>query len=190
MADGLTAGMMEDRALVSQILGGDMQAFRVLIRQNERLVAHMVGKLISNREEHEEICQDVFLKVYTRLCDFNFQSRLSTWIATIAYRQAINSFRKQQPMMGELPEGEEAGKFLVSHDNPEETVEDDDLDNYIHKLIDQLPPQYRIVLTLYHIECMSYEEIGEVTGMPEGTVKSYLFRARTRLKEKVKSLLK
>jgi RNA polymerase sigma-70 factor (ECF subfamily) len=52
-------------------------------------------------------------------------------------------------------------------------------------LADKLPPHYKLVLTLYHIEGMSYPEIGEVTGMPEGTVKSYLFRARNLLKEKV-----
>jgi RNA polymerase sigma factor (sigma-70 family) len=178
--------MMDDRALVSQILGGNMQAFRMLIKTNERLVGHMVGKLVSNREEHEEICQDVFLKVYNKLSEFNFQSKLSTWIATIAYRHAINSLRKAKLVMNEIPEGESGNAFFVSEENPEEILEDKDMDEYILKLIDQLPAQYRLVLSLYHVDGMNYQEIGEITGMPEGTVKNYLFRARTLLKEKVK----
>ena len=78
--------MIEDRALVSKVLNGDMNAFRLLIRQHERLVAHMVSKVVKSAEEREEVCQDVFLRVYEKLNEFNFQSRLSTWIATIAYR--------------------------------------------------------------------------------------------------------
>jgi RNA polymerase sigma factor (sigma-70 family) len=181
--------MMDDRALVSQILAGNMQAFRVLIKLNERLVGHMVGKLITHKEEHEEICQDVFLKVYNKLNEFNFQSKLSTWIATIAYRHAINSLRKNKIISKELPENETANSYFVSEENPEEILGDKDMDEYIMKLIEQLPTQYKLVLSLYHVEGMNYQEIGNITGMPEGTVKNYLFRARTLLKEKVKKHL-
>jgi RNA polymerase sigma factor (sigma-70 family) len=181
--------MMDDRALVSQILGGNMQAFRMLIQLNERLVSHMVGKLINNREEHEEICQDVFLKVYNKLGEFNFQSKLSTWIATIAYRHAINALRKHKLIMSELPEGDGANAIFVTEENPEEIFGDQDMDAYILRLIEQLPPQYKLVLSLYHVDGLNYNEIGEITGMPEGTVKNYLFRARTLLKEKVKKHL-
>jgi RNA polymerase sigma factor (sigma-70 family) len=178
--------MMDDKTLVSRVLGGDMQSFRILIKQNERLVAHMVGKLIRNREELEEICQDVFLKVYNRLGDFNFQSKLSTWIATIAYRHAINASRRHRLNVTVLPDHEQATSVFANVETPAQIVEDRDLDDFILKLVDLLPDQYKIVLTLYHLESMSYEEIGEITGMPEGTVKNYLFRARTLLKEKVK----
>jgi RNA polymerase sigma factor (sigma-70 family) len=181
--------MMDDRALVSQILGGNMQAFRMLIKMNERLVGHMVGKLVTHKEEHEEICQDVFLKVYNKLSEFNFQSKLSTWIATIAYRHAINSLRKHKLVMKELPENESANSYFVSDEDPESALSDKDMDAYILKLVDQLPTQYKLVLTLYHVEGMNYLEIEEITGMPEGTVKNYLFRARTLLKEKVKKHL-
>lgn len=167
-----------------------MQAFRMLVKSNERLVAHMVGKLVNNREEHEEICQDVFLKVYNKLSEFNFQSKLSTWIATIAYRHAINSLRKNRMITHEIPEGESASHYFVTEENPENILGDKDMEEYIHKLVDQLPAQYKLVLSMYHVEGMSYQEIGTITGMPEGTVKNYLFRARTLLKEKVKNHLK
>lgn len=86
----------------------------------------------------------------------------------------------------ELPEEESNTVIFISQDSPEETIEDKDMEEYVLKLVSQLPPQYKLVLTLYHVEGMNYQEIGEVTGMPEGTVKNYLFRARHMLKEKVK----
>lgn len=98
--------MTDDRELVSRILSGETQAFRLLIRQQERLVAHMVGRLIDQHEDREEICQDVFMKVFEKLGDFNFQSQLSTWIATIAYRQAINHLRKRKVLTADLPSEE------------------------------------------------------------------------------------
>jgi RNA polymerase sigma-70 factor (ECF subfamily) len=177
---------MEDRALVSNVLEGDMSAFRQLIRQHERLVAHMIGRIVKSDVEREELCQDVFLKVYEKLGEFSFQSRLSTWIATIAYRHAINHLRKNKLLLTDIPEDDRFSTSFVEEINPETLLTEQDMDNFILKLIDQLPPQYKVVLTLYHVDEKNYTEIGEITGMPEGTVKNYLFRARNLLKEKVK----
>lgn len=181
--------MIDDRALVRKILEGDIQAFRLLISQHERLVAHMIGRLVKSQEEKEELCQDVFLKVHEKLGEFSFQSRLSTWIATIAYRQAINHLRKKKMFFAEIPEEENNTSPFVELENPESVMSEKDMDTFIFKLIDELPPQYKAVLTLYHIEDMTYPEICEVLSMPEGTVKNYLFRARNLLKEKVKKYL-
>ena len=176
--------MIEDRALVSKILGGDMPAFRLLIKQHERLVVHMIGRLVKHDGEREELCQDVFLRVYDKLNEFTFQSRLSTWIATIAYRHAINHLRKKKAIQWSNIDDEEnfTTKF-IEHENPESIISDKDMDAYVLKQIEDLPVQYKTVLTLYHVEHMNYQEIGEITNMPEGTVKNYLFRARKLLKD-------
>jgi RNA polymerase sigma factor (sigma-70 family) len=181
--------MTEDRALVSRIMKGDQQAFRLLIKQNERLVAHMVGRLIDRDEDREEVCQDVFLKVYEKIGEFNFHSKLSTWIATIAYRHGVNFLRKKKIDLRDIPEEKSFTSHYISDDDPEETLADQDIDALLMKLINHLPAQYKAVLTLYHVDGMNYSEVGEVTGMPEGTVKNYLFRARNLLKEKVKKYL-
>lgn len=181
--------MTDDQALVSRIVSGDIQAFRLLIRQHERLVAHMIGRLVRNPEEREELCQDVFLKVHEHLPEFNFQSRLSTWIATIAYRHAINFMRKRKMLLTDIPEEDSISGYFVEEATPETMASEQDLDRVVLSLVDTLPAQYKVVLTLYHVDGMSYPEIGEITGMPEGTVKSYLFRARNLLKEKVKQYL-
>lgn len=181
--------MINDRLLVSRILGGDMQAFRLLIQQNERLVAHMIGRLINSEEDREELCQDVFMRVYDKLSEFNFQSKLSTWIATIAYRYAINHLKKKRLLLSDIPDEDRYASSFVEEENPEKIMQEQDTDAFVLKLADQLPVQYKTVLLLYHVEEMSYPEIAAVTGMPEGTVKNYLFRARNLLKEKVKKYL-
>jgi len=181
--------MIDDRALVSRIMSGDKQAFRLLIKQHERLVAHMVSRLVDRNEDREELCQDVFLKVYEKISEFSFQSKLSTWIATIAYRMGINHLRKKKIELSDIPEEESFTSHFVSDSDPQESMENNEIETMTLKLIDQLPPHYKTILTLYHIDQMNYAEIGEVTGMPEGTVKNYLFRARNLLKEKVKKYL-
>jgi RNA polymerase sigma-70 factor (ECF subfamily) len=181
--------MTEDQALVSRIISGDKQAFRLLIKQHERLVAHMVGRLIDRAEDREELCQDVFLKVYDKIGEFNFQSKLSTWIATIAYRMGINHLRKKKIALSDIPDEESFTTHFISGDDPHECMEDSEIETMTLRLIDQLPVNYKTVLTLYHVDQMNYEEIGNITGMPEGTVKNYLFRARNLLKEKVKKYL-
>jgi len=180
--------MVDDRNLVRRIQDGDMHAFRHLIRQHERLVVYMVRKVVNNEAEREEICQDVFLKVYNSLGTFAFQSRLSTWIATIAYRHALNHLRRRDIPLAELPSDDSASAF-VELQTPESMVMDTDMTEQIRALIDKLPLQYRTIVNLYHIEEMSYSEIATVMELPEGTVKSYLFRARTMLKEYVKKYI-
>lgn len=181
--------MIDDKDLVSQVLSGDRQAFRMLIKQNERLVGHMIARLIDRQEDREELCQDVFLKVYEKLGEFTFQSKLSTWIATIAYRHGINHLRKRKIEIRELPDEENYKEQFTSPENVEENFSDQQLDNMVMDMIDQLPPQYKAILTMYHVQEMSYPEMVEITGLPEGTVKNYLFRARQLLKEKVKKYL-
>ncbi|MBX7124755.1 MAG: RNA polymerase sigma factor [Cyclobacteriaceae bacterium] len=181
--------MTDDRVLATLVAGGDPQAFKQLIQRHERLVSHMVSRLIDNQEDLEEICQDVFLKVYERISDFGFQSKLSTWIATIAWRHAINHKRRQKMSMSEFPDDEDFNKVVASDINVENELSETQLESVVQQLADQLPAHYRGVLMMYHVESMNYQEIGEVTGMPEGTVKNYLFRARHLLKEKVKTYL-
>jgi RNA polymerase sigma-70 factor (ECF subfamily) len=181
--------MIEDRTLVMKVLAGDMQAFRLLIKQNEKLVAHMIGRLVKKEEEREELCQDVFMRVHEKLGEFSFQSKLSTWIATIAYRHAINHLRKIKMLYSDIPEEDNFTKRFIEEESPESVMGEEDMNAFVLKLMDELPVQYKTVLVLYHVEGMTYPEICQVTNLPEGTVKNYLFRARNLLKEKVKKYL-
>ncbi len=181
--------MFEDKELVRRILAGNANAFNLLVKQYEKLVFHMIQRLVTQQEDVEDICQEVFIRVHRHLASFTFASSLATWIAQIAYRMAINHLKKHQRAPTDdwfaIVEDE-----LPSDHNPEQELIQKDVSVYLNRLIDQLPPAYKTVLTLYHLHEFSYPEIEQITGMPEGTVKSYLFRSRKLLKAKLAVYLK
>lgn len=168
---------MDEKQLVHQVLSGSDSALRLLISKYERLVMHMVARVVNDDMDREELCQDVFVKVYEKLGTFHFDSKLSTWVATIAFRMAVNFAKKKKLDQVDIDE--------VSFKVGEEinTVEDDDMKSFILQMVDQLPLNYKTVLTLFYLDGFSYPEIVEVTGMPEGTVKNYIHRARLKLRK-------
>lgn len=167
---------MNEKQLVSAVLSGDDSALRTLIGKYERLVAHMIARVVYNDLDREELCQDVFIKLHDKLSTFHFDSKLSTWIATIAYRMAVNFAKKKKLDQVDL----DSVSFQIADDVS--SYEDEDLSKFIVKLIEQLPVNYKLVLTLFYLEGFHYPEIVEITGMPEGTVKNYLHRAKQKLK--------
>ncbi|MFC6099219.1 RNA polymerase sigma factor [Olivibacter domesticus] len=184
--------MLPEEELVTKILKGNASAFEVLVKQYERLVLHVTCKLIKRDEEVMDVCQEVFIKVYKGLGTFNFQSKLSTWIARIAYLTSLSHLQKYKAenINKITSDGLELDNYHFSEDTPAKLLIKKDVSAYVQYLIAQLPLSYRTVLTLYHLEEFSYLEIQEITGMPEGTVKSYLVRARKLLKEKLIAYLK
>ena len=175
---------MNDSELISQILNGNMNAFTFLVNRYQKLVVHITGRLIQRHDELEDVCQEVFLKVYQNLGKYRNECKLSTWIATIAYNTSINYLRKFKKGDEVNPDDSAALRNLTEYRSDE--FEKADLHRYIRDQIELLPVQYRTVLTLFHLEEFSYQEIEQITGMPEGTIKSYLFRAKALLKEKLK----
>jgi RNA polymerase sigma factor (sigma-70 family) len=181
--------MFNEKEVVTRVLNGDMRAFELLVKQYERLVFYVIHRLVKEQQAAEDICQEVFIKVYNSLTRFSFQSKLSTWVARIAYLTAINYVRKyKREKASDYPDDIENFHFTV--DTPDQLLTKKETANYVEQLILQLPEKYRTVLTLYHLNEFSGPEIEEITGMPEGTVKSYLFRARKLLKEKLEAYLK
>jgi RNA polymerase sigma factor (sigma-70 family) len=180
---------MNDGDLVQQILNGNTNAFRFLVANHQRLVVHVVGRIVRRNEDVEDICQEVFIKVFRKMKHFRGDSRLSTWIAKIAYNTSISHVRKQQN--NERSYDESPG--LVANENDGEPnqkmVEREEAKRYLLEKIEELPLNYRTVLTLFHLEEFSYREIEEITEMPEGTIKSYLSRARKILKEKLEKVV-
>ena len=181
--------MFDERAIVSSVLNGDQAAFELLVRQYERLVFFVVYRLVKEKEDQEDVAQEVFIKVYNSLPRFAFASKLSTWISRIAYLTAINHVKKYQreqvrPFPGDLEH------ISFEGDRPETVMDKKELAAYMDKLIAQMPIHYRTVLTLFHLNEFTSREIAEATGMAEGTVKSCLFRARKLLKEKIQRYLK
>lgn len=169
---------MEDQQLVQDVLRGDSKAYISLIEKHQLLVLHMISRVVDNDQDREELCQDVFLKVYDGLGSFSGNSKLSTWIATISYRTAINFAKKKSRKKSE----EELDNIAFKVGKLDNRFENDDFNVFIREIIDQMPESYRVVLTLFYLDGFSYPEIIEITGKPEGTVKNYLFRAKQKLR--------
>lgn len=182
---------MIDSELVQQVLNGNNNAFRFLVSKYQRLVLHVVGRMVQQNDEVEDICQEVFIKVFKTLKRFRGDSKLSTWIAKIAYNTAITHIRKQQ-RRGEISYSEKPALISAKRDPGlnQKIVEQEEAKKYLLQLIETLPVNYRTVLTLFHLEEFSYKEIEEITSMPEGTIKSYLSRARKILKGKIEKIVR
>ncbi len=176
--------MFDEKEVVSSILKGNFRAFERLVKQYEKLVFFVVNRLVQHLQDKEDICQDVFIKVHHSLPRFQFQSKLSTWIARIAYLTAVDHVKRNKAaLQSDYPEN--IDHYHFSDETPESTFVQKDTAAYVNLLIAQMPLQYRTVLTLYHLNEFSCAEIEQITGIPEGTVKSHLFRARKILKEKI-----
>ncbi len=176
--------------LVRKILAGEQYKFEEIIKRYERLVAHIVFRMVSDNVDREELCQEVFIKVFQNLAGFNFNSKLSTWIAKIAHNNCVNYLRKRKlELYDDMKNQEDTDAFQFSeslHSEapvPDSESEMKDRADIIRSEIEKLPHKYKVILTLYHMDELSYKDIGQVVDMPEGTVKSYLFRARKMLKE-------
>ena len=193
-----TGDNLEDKQLIDRVLCGDQRAFGMVIKNTEKLVAQIIFKLIPVAEDRKDLAQDVYLKIFHKLGSFKFESKLSTWIARIAYNTCLSWIEKKKPVYpGDMDEEcFQAHPYVVengiadSSADTERLVTQKQLDLILRKEVANLPAMYQLLITLYHQESMSYEELSQVTGLPQGTVKSYLFRARKTLKENLLSMYK
>ncbi|WP_214073237.1 sigma-70 family RNA polymerase sigma factor [Mucilaginibacter sp. dw_454] len=180
---------LTDRHLVTAVLNGDRHAFGLIIKKTEGLVAQMTFKMVSSPADRKDIAQDVYLKVFKNLRGFKFQSKLSTWIGQIAYNTCLNYLEKKKlVLIDNFGEDSESPGSRFNEDvrnDTEEKLFNKELANMLHTEIELLKPLHKTLISLYHQEELSYLEIAEITSLPEGTVKSYLFRARKTLKEKI-----
>ena len=183
-----------DQQLVAQVLGGNTAAFGQLVQRTEGLVTQMIFKMIRHPADRPDVAQDVYLKVFRNLAGFKFQAKLSTWVGQITYNTCLHYLEKKQLVLVDpaepgsdnaTEEGRRAPPPLVAGPDydPEMALFGRDLTGILGMAIEQLPPLYRTLISLYHQQELSYEEIAQITSLPDGTVKNYLFRARKRLKQ-------
>jgi RNA polymerase sigma factor (sigma-70 family) len=175
-----------DADLVRRILDGDQRAFERFVRNHQRLVYHVVSRLIPNSAAWEDVCQDVFLRIFQNLHAFRFECKLSSWTAKVAHNTCLNELaRKKTVRFDGKAEDEDCGYMdtVPSPDpSPEFMLTGKDATRRIRQAIADLPEIQRIIVTLYHLDELSCQEIAEALDMTENTVKSHLFRARQTLR--------
>ena len=180
---------LDDANIIEKVLSGDKNAFQQFVETYQKLVAHIVFRMVPAVQDREDVCQEVFIKIYRNLSGFKHKSKLSTWVARIARNTALNHLEKKKlPAYDDLtPEDNSIEDVPSEVETPLAQIERADTSEIVRRELAQLPVKYREVLTLYHLDNMSYEEIAEITDLPPGTVKSHLFRGRKYLKDRILS---
>ncbi len=168
----------DDLTLVRTALAGAGEAFGVLVERYERAVYHLCLRTMRDADEARDCTQEAFFKAYRGLATFKPGSKFSTWIFSIAYHACCDRLAKRKRYSDEdVPERADAGP------DPAELAALNESARTLHAAIGGLPEKYRTVVTLYHLQGKQYDEIAQVLGLPLGTVKTHLFRAKELLRK-------
>jgi len=184
-----------DLGLVEECRKGDSSAFDELVRRYKDRVYGVVYRFLGNREEALDVSQEVFVRAYRSIHGFRGNSKVYTWLYSIAANLARNRLRDSSRMgrnRGTSLERleEEAPGFVDaaagSSGNPRDSAISIDLQSLLQQCLEELPEHYRLAFVLRTFEDLSYDEIAEVMGCPVGTVKSRLSQARQMLRDRLK----
>jgi RNA polymerase sigma-70 factor (ECF subfamily) len=186
--------VLTDLEVVERVLGGDTDAFGLLVERYQRGLANYIFHMVRHYEEALELTQEVFLKIYSGLDKYDRQYKFSTWIYKIASNHTIDHMRRHEvpttPLEVISHDGGESRELPVESPtlDPCESLTMKDMLGQIQQAVDDLPPSYRELVVLRHYNFRSYEEMAKITGLPLGTVKNRVFRARQLLIERLKDL--
>ena len=172
----------DDIIYIRRTLAGDADAFSVLVERYQSLVFSVVSRIVRQREDAEDVAQDVFVKAYSSLAGFRGEARFSTWICRIAYTTAISHSRRHRP--------DRAG---IEIQNDHDTCTTDDENNLheerlqqLQRSLAQLPPNDAGLLSLYYQHNKTIDEIAFINGLSASNVKVRLHRIRKKLQEEMK----
>jgi RNA polymerase sigma-70 factor (ECF subfamily) len=169
--------MSEDLQVIRRVLGGDIEAFRLLVERYQAPLFCLIRNLVPDASDCEDIAQEVFLSAYRHLAAFDpGRATFSTWLWTIARNLSLNAVKKKRPLpLGELPEALDAR-------TPETELCEQELSRQLDAALAALPFEQRTAFVLSEIQGLSYEEIAHIEGINLGTVKSRISRARDKLR--------
>lgn len=187
---------LPDEALVERSLDGDRDAFEALVRRHQRGVVNYIYRLTGLRDGAADLAQEVFLKVYLSLASFDPRYRFATWLYRIASNCAIDQLRRRQVRtlsLSEPADGSDDGPPpptpAGTDPDPHDVMRLRELEARLDRAIAELPTAYRQLILLRHRHHQRYDEIARITGLPLGTVKNRIFRARGILRARLADLV-
>jgi len=186
---------ISDAQLVQRVQRGDRRAFDLLVVKYQHKVLKLVGRLIANPAEAEDVAQEAFIKAYRALKTFRGDSAFYTWLYRIAINTAKNSLvsKNRRPMDFNVdlqdPAQHETQARLRDSDTPEALLLTEEIRVTVQQAMQELPEDLRTAVTLRELDGLSYEEIADAMDCPVGTVRSRIFRAREAIDKKLKPLL-
>jgi RNA polymerase sigma-70 factor (ECF subfamily) len=186
---------LAERLLIARLRDRDEQAFSEIFKRFGDKVFSLVYRMLGNRHEAEDVTQEVFVTVFKTIDGFRGEAKFSTWLLRIAANQSKNRIKylARRPTEGaDLDEGGPAqvasatGPVVQSQiEGPDALLEAAEMKSITQIAIGKLDEEHRLLVVLRDVEELSYQEIGEITGLPEGTIKSRLHRARLAIKEEL-----
>ena len=183
-----------DSEWVARWQAGDATAFEVLVKRHERRVYRLLLRMLGSAEEAEDAAQEAFLSLHRHGHRFRREARFSTFVYRVAVNAALNRHRSQgraRARYRELIQRQAAGEHLPSMPrDPESAASGAQVQARVQEALLCLPPDLRMAVILYDIEGQSYRDIAGVLGIPEGTVKSRIHRARNALRELLRGLVR
>ncbi len=182
----------EESAVILRVQQGDANAFEALVTAYQKQVYNLALRTVGNPEDAADLSQEAFLRAYRSIASFRGDSKFSVWLYRLTTNICIDFLRSRgrKPTVSLTVEGddEESEELDVADEryDPEENFQRAELQRAVQRGLNTLPKEFRTILILRELEGMSYAEIGEILHLEEGTVKSRLFRARSRLCEFLK----
>jgi RNA polymerase sigma-70 factor (ECF subfamily) len=181
----------DEHLLVTAAKAGDAAAFEELVNRYERKIFRLTMNITRNNEDAEDAMQDAFMKAYSHLDRFQEDSRFYTWLVRIAANEALMRLRKRRPNQFSLDEPIESEDDFVTQQiedwgpSPEQRFAQTEMRDILRGVIEELPPDFRIVFLLRDVEGLSTQDTAEAVGISEAAVKSRLLRARLKLRQKL-----
>jgi RNA polymerase sigma-70 factor (ECF subfamily) len=176
-----------DRDLVATAAAGVEGSFEELVRRYQRPISAYVYRMVGDYESALDLTQEIFIKVYGSLARYRPEFKFSTWIYKIAHNSAVDHLRRVGGRERSLINGTDTDQYDMPIESdrlsPEQESEREERRVEIESIVKSLPPAYRELIVLRHSQDLTYEEIVEVTGLPLGTVKNRLFRARELMRQ-------
>lgn len=176
-----------DRELVATAANGLEGSFEELVRRYQRPISAYVYRMVGDYEAALDLTQEIFIKVYGSLSRYRPEFKFSTWIYKIAHNSAVDHLRRNAGRERSLVSGTDGDQYDLPIESgslsPEQESEREERRLEIELVVKSLPAAYRELIILRHSQDLTYEEIVEVTGMPLGTVKNRLFRAREMMRQ-------
>jgi RNA polymerase sigma-70 factor (ECF subfamily) len=175
----------------SSAAGGDKAAFARLVEKHKQSVYGLCYRLLASAEEARDAAQEAFVRAYTRIRDFDARQPFAAWVLRIARNHCIDLLRRRRPTLALEARSDEpeAGVAPELQDHfamgGESAVQEQEAQRDLDKAVASLPPRYREVIALFHVQHKSYAEIADTLGVPMGTVMTWLHRARKELKSKL-----
>lgn len=182
--------MKEDKHYIERVLNGDVNAYSYLVEKHKSLVYTIALRMLKNSEDAEELAQDTFVKAYSSLTEFKFESKFSTWLYRITYNSAISKLRKKQIEIADIDDGVISDQSVVSSYNAVSKLKQNEQKKYINLAIEQLKEEDAFLITMYYLNESTIDEISGITELSISNVKVKLHRARKKFYGELKLLLK